>query len=1745
MFGCAHLIFFVVIAKMSTKFKRLISARTLAMRQLQELKKVADSASGEEAVSETFYPEFKARYNFIERIYTDFYVAHNEILGCLAANDENTDEHDNIRSEFDRKYYEIHAIYATTFAPAQPALQRVVSVDSQHSNTKQQNVKLPKMELVKFSGELKSWKTFIDLFNSAVHNQTNISNVEKFSYLISCLSKEPLSIVSRVPLTADNYQTAYDALVKRYDNKRLLATAYWQQIENAPAIIDDYTSTHLRQLLNTFDENLQALKTMHFPVDHWDFILFNMVMKRLPSSLSTRFELNRQSQTDIPTYKLLNQFLDATCQAMDNASLDSAKPSTSKLKYVSPPKPKSASLFIKSEKTSNSCSLCADATHPIYKCPVLLDKSPELRFNLVKQNKLCINCLGNKHHVKHCNSTSVCRQCSKRHHTLLHFSNNTQPPAVSPAPANKTTPPMTSSMPELQPQASVSSLTSSNLSQVTVLLSTAIVDVLDQFGSPVKIRIILDSASQSSFISENCANRLGLLKQNLPLSIKGLGGKNTCTSKMTTCTIRPVGQTCPSFRVEAVVIPKICDNMPSAALSKRSWPHIVNLKLADEQFYQSSAIDMLLGADLFPFVLEYGIIQGHPHEPTAINTKFGWILMGKVSFDSVTNSEVNSFCLTTEQSSLELSFKKFWEIEEPPRISVGTAEENLAENIFETSHSRDDSGRFVVPLLFKETAPLFPGSYSIAFRRLVSLERRLAQNLSLCEDYIAFMRDYLDSGHMELLSNSQPSEGYYIPHHCILKVDSPTTKLRVVFDASCKSENGMSLNSSLLIGPKLQKDIAVILTQFRCHKFVFTADIRQMYRQILVLPEERKFQKILWRFSPSDPIQEYQLNTVTYGVASSPYLALKVLSKLAHSKQDFSSATNVLCNDVYMDDIITGSFSIQEGLRTRDELIKLLRMGGFELRKWASNDPALLDNIPDDYRLTHSLKFDLESNSVIKILGIYWDPQSDCFKYQITPLSRSCTKRTLLSELARIFDPVGFLAPLTFFAKRVIQILWTLGLDWDDVPPADIVNKWLEFRKELPCLSELTIPRMLHVTSSQSSTLHGFCDASELGYGAVIYLRTVSNNDVVDVKLVTAKTKVAPLKKLSIPRLELCGALLLAKLLEFAQTVFKNRINIDSIYAWSDSTVALTWLRSSPHRWHTFVGNRVAQIQDIIPPSSWYHVRSEDNAADCASRGLTPSQLLAHSSWWAGPSFLYNNDFFAYRQHDSHITEILPEIQAEERKIVLIVEEENDIITTILRNYSSLDKISAIIAWCLRFAYNCRHRDRVKRPLSDAELQQVLIILAKHAQLERFSREIENMSVSKPVSKPLRKLSPFLDTQGVLRVGGRLKQSALSYDAKHQILLPSDHRLTQLIIEQMHKRYLHPGVQTLHYLLKQRFWIVGAKRAIARVVYRCLRCWKVNPKPIQPVMGDLPKLRISQLKAFSCVGVDYCGPFYITLSKSRGTKCQKAYICLFVCFATKAIHLELASDLSSEAFLCALRRFIARRGRCSYIFSDCGTNFVGAFKEINILMQNAVETEKLVWHFNPPSAPHFGGIWEAGVKSVKTNLARVVGEQRLTYEEFYTVLTQIEAGLNSRPLCPLSSDPNDLCVLTPGHFLTLEPISALPESDLSHLKLNRLSRWQLLQRLHQNFWSRWSREYLHTLQQRGKWNNPTKSPTCGDLVVIKNDLVPPSHWKLARVIETHPGVDGVVRVVTLRTAQGTIKRPVVKVCPLPSNCLDL
>ncbi|GBN62633.1 hypothetical protein AVEN_19041-1, partial [Araneus ventricosus] len=1170
-----------------------------------------------------------------------------------------------------------------------------------------------------------------------------------------------------------------------------------------------------------------------------------------------------------------------------------------------------------------------------------------------------------------------------------------------------------------------------------------------------------------------------------------------------------------------------------------------DLLLADPNFHNASEIDVLLGVNVFLSLMKGETIKRDERLPFALSTKLGWVIAGSTAFpvENLEETSVSYLSVNTEEL-----IQSFWEIEQIPTSSSFTKEENLCEKHFIENYARNDKGRYSVKLPFKAERQELGESKEFAFRQFLNLEKKLLKIPNVYQQYKDFMSEYLSLGHMEEVDENSvdvKNEHFYIPHHHVIKESSLTTRLRVVFNASAKSSSGVSLNDTLMIGTKNQDDLFAILLRFRSHSIAVTSDLQKMYRQINIENEDRNFQKILWRDNPSSPIKTYRLCTVTYGTASASYLATRVLKQLAiDESSNFPKASEVLLHNCYVDGVLFGADTSEESEKLIPELQELLCSGGFKLHKWCSNEKSVLERAIKTEDSKNSCEI-IDAKS-IKILGLEWEPALDEFycNFEISYDGDLPTKRTILSSVSKIFDPLGWLAPFIIGAKILIQSLWTFQISWDDPVPEEINKKWTVFRDQLHHLKSIRIPRRVLLPNATKIELHAFCDASEKAYAAVIYLKSI-NDSSISVKLLTSKTRVAPLKTVSIPRLELCSALLLCHLVHEVRNSLK--IQIDSTYAWTDSMIVLSWLQSESSRWKTFVANRVSEIQSVLPSEVWNHIRGKENPADCASRGILPSELKSHSLWWAGPSWLCENNI-DYSNHHHFCEDALREERKKTTCAVGIVPLE----LSIIDKYSSFAKLLRIVAWCFRFLHNAKSpSNKTKGFLTTLEIKCARNALVfQIVQNQELASELNILRKGKPLNSKSKiiSLSPFMDESGLIRVGGRLKNASISMDQKYPILLPKNHRLTEMIVRYFHEKYLHAGPTLLLSIIRKEYWITSARSIVRHIIWKCVKCFHQKGQTANQFMADLPRSRVQPSRVFSRVGTDYAGPFLIKPRRGRGTQRTKCYICVFVCFTTKAVHIEIVGDLTSEAFIAALKRFIGRRGKPTEIYSDCGTNFIAADRELRRVVASLRKDEpvnkffmeeSIGWKFNPPAAPHFGGLWEAAIKSAKLHLKRTIGKQILTYEEFLTLIIQIEACLNLRPLCPISEDPSELAVLTPGHFIIGTALTTIPEENLLDEKISNLKRWKLTQQLFQSFWKRWSSEYITSLQRRNKWQKPRQNVKLNDLVLLKDDNIPPLHWKLGRVTQVYPSGDDKVRVVLVKNANGLLKRPIHKLSVLP------
>lgn len=1624
----------------------------------------------------------------------------------LLMDGESQDANDDELESFERVFYGLVA-KATTRLRLMDSSNPPSSSKSELNIPKNSsiNCKLPTLDVPKYEGVLSEWISFRDTFTALIDSNENLSNIEKFHYLKASLKGDASKILNSLPVNDVNYTIAWALLKERFENRKLLINNHMQLLFGLPTLKAESTKG-LHDFIDNIQINMRALKALDLPTDHWDTPIMYLLVNKLDNI--TRLEWEKvSSSTVVPTVKQFLSFLSDRSHILDSipTSVNKGKQTFTSVENNN---------FI-SRNTKINCISCGGENHFVNKCSEFIAKSCEDKINLIKKLKCCYNCLRLGHSARNCRSQNSCMKCKGRHHTIIHADNRTKTNPVQ--------------------QSIVTTAISEHHDSVT-LLSTVIVKVLDKNGEPLTARALLDQGSQSNFVTTELANRLGINKLSADVSIVGIAGSSKTIDSKLNISISSMYSNY-NENISCYVLNEITPSIPAETLHvQRS--SLKKIKLADPEFYEPATIDMLLGSGVFWSCLKMqrkrcGDIQLQ-------NTAFGWVIT-HINEQRTSNKKGISLFSCEESRQLHNRMERFWELEEGSSDSVQTIEEGEVEAHFMDTHTRDEQGRFIVELPLKERISVLGSSINMAHKRWNAVERRLLSSPDLKSQYDDFLEEYLALGHMSQVEHDEEVPSNYVPHHSVLKESSTTTKLRVVFDASAKTTSGLSLNSILKVGPNVQQDLFSIVTRFRTHKYVIAADIEKMFRQIHIHPDQRDLQRIVWKKPNDNHVSHFRLNTVTYGTASATYLSTRCLRQLGLLAQTSApDASTSILRDFYVDDLLTGSNDYNIALKLRYEISRILESGGFNLRKWQSNCPSLISddtsNAPEVKNLTES-----NQNVTSCTLGISWQCTKDVFNYNTSHIATrtATTKRQILSTISQLFDPLGLITPITILAKMFMQKIWQLKTDWDVDVPAELLSDWRVFQSQLVDIEKITIPR--HVPRYENSELHGFSDSSETAYGACVYIRTMVNGTYT-CNLLCARSRVAPLKTISLPRLELSAALLLAELM---QRIIKCIDFSGPTYYWSDSTITLAWIAAPPLKWKTFVANRVSEIQHKSKGGIWKHVSTAFNPADIVSRGALPRDLSDNTLWWKGPEWLAqtNPDWEFPSDYPTEIPE-----ERTNQKTFIVQKIEQDI----FKKFSTLRKLERIICYCLRFKTNtCKKDPSVFGSISVNELRQARWLLIRLVQHSSFPEEIQALQRGRPIksTSKLLTLHPFLDENNIIRVGGRLVNADIDFDKKHPVLLPSEHIYTSLVITHFHRELLHAGPQALLATIRNEFWILKGRQTVRGVLRKCVVCFKTHPTTIKALMGNLPLERIQPTRPFLVTGVDYAGPFHIKSGSLRSKALCKAYICIFVCFSTKAVHLDLAVDLSTQSFIKCFKRFVSRRGHCKKIYSDNATNFVGTSIELkklnsfladsNTTFSDFFATNSTEWNFIPAQSPHVGGLWEAAVKSAKRHLIKVMGQASLTYEELYTILTQVEACLNSRPLTPLSSDPCDLEALTPAHFLIGEPLVATSQLHVEP-GISLRSRYERLTQSVQRFWKLWSNDYLSQLQERGKWK--TTHPTdlaVGSLVIVKDDNLAPTHWRMARITQLHPGGDGVVRVVSIQTKTSSTKRAVNRLCLLP------
>ena len=846
---------------------------------------------------------------------------------------------------------------------------------------------------------------------------------------------------------------------------------------------------------------------------------------------------------------------------------------------------------------------------------------------------------------------------------------------------------------------------------------------------------------------------------------------------------------------------------------------------------------------------------------------------------------------------------------------------------------------------------------------------------------------------------------------------------------------------------------------------------------------------------------------------------------------------------MYVDDLLSGADTEEEACALFAEARDVLGQAGMTLTKLSSNSSVVLDKDP-------TLSSHVGENH--KVLGVQWDPAQDMFSFEGVDVSSDVvTKRLILSLIARLFDPLGLLAPYVMTVKRLFQETWRLGLGWDDDVPGDIRVRFLKWLDGLSHVKGIRVPRSYSVGGWHDVCVvevHAFGDASEAGYGAAVYLRLTLKDGSVVTPLVMSRARVAPLKRVSLPRLELLGSLLAARLLRFVCRAL--RLPTETPYhCWTDSMVVLGWIRGDPSRWKQFVRNRVTEIHSLTDPALWAHCPGLDNPADLLTRGVH-AEALTDSCWFSGPDWLKAD--VVTDVSDPAELDMPSELERSAESEALMAAEAGDQQAAVaegqlaavavaadsssgpviqVERFSSLTKAIRVVGLVLRFIRMLKAGRALERKgrdlpaLSYVELSEAKVCLIKVAQSQEYPAECQALRKGKALDRASRiaSLCPFLDEQGLLRVRSRLANTDLSLGDKCPILIPKGH-LADLIIRFQHVLLKHAGVDSLLTTLRCEYWIVGAWRAAKSVKRACVACQRQDAAALNAPVAPLPALRASKAPPFSVTGVDFCGPLFCHPR-------QKVYICLFTCGVTRAIHLELVNSMSLSDFLLAFRRFCARRGMPSCMYSDNAQTFRSA--AASLLSELGPASPE--WKFIAPRAAWWGGWWERLVRTVKSALKKTLGRSVLSKVELETLLHEVEAAVNSRPLTFVSDEFDAAHPLTPSHFLSgrvagvcVPVVDDSAEVSASSLTERELRRQELLAR----FWAVWQDNYLKNLPHSVRKFKSRGRLEIGSVVLIREDNVPRLSWLMGVVERLHPSSDGVVRSADVRTARGVRTRPV-------------
>ena len=1608
----------------------------------------------------------------------------------------------------------------------------------------------PKVTIKKFSGNCKEFYSFLKCFDLNIDSVCDDPEF-KLTCLLENTTGHPHEMIESCVFMSksEGYTTARKRLVSKYGDKNLIAIKILEDVARGKPV-------------KSADE-ISKLAV--------DLVNAKIILKEIGmiGAISTQFAV-QEIVGRLPNY-LKNKFCDKTVEANEKAGAylgfedlctfveSAAKKASDSLfgenfrkKKSSGPASSSGnsgsgggasgSSFNTSGKQRDSqkrseppCVLCSQP-HRLWHCALFRSKTPRERLNIVDSNSLCRNCFL-PHATASCSKRTTCfvKSCNARHSMWIHIDGLNSENSDS----SDQTSESKESAAKNEPDPNLTNACTAGRTAVHMPICRVLVN-----GKHSALAM-LDSASSNTFCTKALSTKLGLKGSQVRFTLDTLNGTQSEDTEMVSMSVSSLDGD--ELQMSGVYL---VDNIPvrSSKINLDKYDHLRDIPFT--VLDSVDHVDLLIGQDfhecLYPIEVCRGPVKS---DPWAFRSLLGWCLNGRDSGRQVHGKSMSTYVTATQirhapvNSSLhaiEEKCDRLWRIENEGISDQETwSQEDKHVIDFWDRTCKKVGKHYVLPIPLKDPKEIIPNNYVVAKSVLDSLSKRLEKE-NLYERYESEIDVLLKEGYAEQVPNDEIDclgQVWYVPHHHVIS-DKKPDKLRIVYNCAAKYQ-GKSLNDRCYQGPNLIKKLVNILLRFRMHKYGVQGDLKAMYFQVVVPEEQRDLLRFLWYTDQG--ITHYRMTRHLFGGVWCASASAYALQRIIKDNSPLHPVTmNVLSNCFYVDDCLASVEDEAEVKLIIDDTSQVLKDNGFEMLKLLVNDIDILKEISPERRAKEAKE--LTPDIAGRTLGVMWDVKRDAFFFVFNPVEVTVvTRRIILSVVSSVYDPLGLLSPLILAGKVHFQNATRLKLAWDDEVPIGLCLSWKQWLSNFDALSSVRIPRCVKMPAISECTveLHTFTDASLQAYGAASYLRCVDARGNITCHLLASKNRLAPLKQsTSVPRLELMGCLLGAQLSDLLKR--ELHIRIDAYYFWTDSQIVLGYLNNRTRRFQLFVARRVLRIHELTDVKDWRYVPTAQNPSDMLTRSKAIQIGDLGDFWFHGPTWLLGHETDWPSTSDSFgIDDNDPEVKAH----VIRCDDDHcpQLLAKVLAYYSCWSKMQRAVAWLLRWLDHIRNVrvDPVNLPINVNEIERARKVLVRACQSQGFSAEIKQITAGRPLKRDsvLSKLNPYIDTEGILRVGGRTND--------HPILIPSAHPMAKAIVWDFHKKS-HAGSEWTHSLIREEFWLVKGRKLVKGVTDKCLTCRKLHATPNRQIMSNLRPERITPGKpVFYYTGVDVFGPYYVKNARSE----IKRYGCVFTCMTTRAIHIEVLNSLESSCFINALRRFSCRRSSPRKIISDNGTNLKAADAELKKALKDLSESNikqyavnmGIDWEFIPPSSPHWGGAWERMVGLIKNALKSVITiSTKLNDEILLTLMCEVENVVNNRPLCRLSDDPNDFNPLTPNHLLIMQSGAVLPPGVFDRDDAYRRI-WRHVQSLVDQFWRKWVNLYLPELQKRSKWLDVVRDIAVNDLVMICDQNTPRNVWPLAIVTEVNVGRDNHVRSVRLRTRATELVRPITKLILLEAN----